>query len=638
MHTKEIADPAATTVEQFKQDISGLVSLSPENIRLVCEGRVLENVYPLSHYNLADNATIHCLEYRQQAAPSAAAQVIPTGNAQDEMMAQMMNNPMVEAMMSSPEMMQMMLQMNPQLQQLCEQNPEIRRILEDPETLQQSMRAMRNPQLMREMMRNADRGMAQLNTIPGGEDALRRLHTEMIDPLNDAMSGGQPGQAGGPGNQQGSDRYAQDEIPTAPLANPFDQSRNSPPTTGAAGGPARASAATSVPGGGGGVMGMGPNPFASMGGMGGMGMPGANPFANLGAMGMPAAGSTAPPAGPPMGSPLFGGFGGVAPPPGGLFGGGSQQQPGAGNIDFLSQMLAGLQTSTPPASNMAATTSSTAAAASRDAGADEFKLELRYGSQAPIFHICKKTTSVKDLKGEVEPLVNFRRVYVRLIREGKVWENEKTVEDYLGGPAAGGATSSSAPATTEGSDHAAPPAATSATEGGPQPGAAGAPKSFVVYVTKNVENGQREVPLLPTAAASPSASASPATPAVNPFLAAFGGGAPAPAAFGGAAAGPGGAGAALPLAGMGGGNDALMQMLLGGGGGLGGGLGGGGGNALGGGGFGAMPMLGGNPREVYSTQLGQLRAMGFEDEDQCVRVLQEVNGDVSRALDRLFGA
>jgi len=174
MHTKEIADPAATTVEQFKQDISGLVSLSPENIRLVCEGRVLENVYPLSHYNLADNATIHCLEYRQQAAPSAAAQVIPTGNAQDEMMAQMMNNPMVEAMMSSPEMMQMMLQMNPQLQQLCEQNPEIRRILEDPETLQQSMRAMRNPQLMREMMRNADRGMAQLNTIPGGEDALRR--------------------------------------------------------------------------------------------------------------------------------------------------------------------------------------------------------------------------------------------------------------------------------------------------------------------------------------------------------------------------------------------------------------------------------------------------------------------------------
>eukprot|EP00392_Amoebophrya_sp_AT5.2_P003773 g3778.t1 len=422
--------------------------------------------------------------------------------------------------------------------------------------------------------------MAQLNTIPGGDDALRRLHTEMIDPLNDAMSGGQPGQAGGPGNQQGSDRYAQDEIPTAPLANPFDQSRNSPPTTGAAGGPARASAATSVPGGGGGVMGMGPNPFASMGGMGGMGMPGANPFANLGAMGMPAAGT----------------------------------------------------------SNMAATTSSTAAAASRDAGADEFKLELRYGSQAPIFHICKKTTSVKDLKGEVEPLVNFRRVYVRLIREGKVWENEKTVEDYLGGPAAGGATSSSAPATTEGSDHAAPPAATSATEGGPQPGAAGAPKSFVVYVTKNVENGQREVPLLPTAAASPSASASPATPAVNPFLAAFGGGAPAPAAFGGAAAGPGGAGAALPLAGMGGGNDALMQMLLGGGGGLGGGLGGGGGNALGGGGFGAMPMLGGNPREVYSTQLGQLRAMGFEDEDQCVRVLQEVNGDVSRALDRLFGA
>lgn len=59
------------------------------------------------------------------------------------------------------------MRMNPQLQEMMERNPEVARLLEDPEMLQQSMRAMRNPQLMREMMRNADRGMANLNAVSG---------------------------------------------------------------------------------------------------------------------------------------------------------------------------------------------------------------------------------------------------------------------------------------------------------------------------------------------------------------------------------------------------------------------------------------------------------------------------------------
>lgn len=78
-----------------------------------------------------------------------------------------------------------MMRMNPQMNELMENNPEMARILSDPETLQQSLNAMRNPGLMQEMMRNADRGMANLNTIPGGEAALRQVHSEMMDPLYD---------------------------------------------------------------------------------------------------------------------------------------------------------------------------------------------------------------------------------------------------------------------------------------------------------------------------------------------------------------------------------------------------------------------------------------------------------------------
>merc|ERR1719392_379496 len=107
-----------------------------------------------------------------------------------EMMQQMMSSPMVQQMMSDPEMIRNMMRMNPQMSQLMEQRPEIARILEDPEMLQQSMRMATNPSLMREMMRNADRSIGNLDVMPGGHNALRRAHEEVADPIFDAMAGG----------------------------------------------------------------------------------------------------------------------------------------------------------------------------------------------------------------------------------------------------------------------------------------------------------------------------------------------------------------------------------------------------------------------------------------------------------------
>merc|ERR1719198_159084 len=105
-----------------------------------------------------------------------------------EMMKQIMNSPMVQQMMSNPETVRAMMRMNPQLSQLMEQRPEIGRLLEDPEVLQQSMRMMANPSLMREMTRNADRALGNLDAMPGGHQALVRAHEEYIDPLYNAMS------------------------------------------------------------------------------------------------------------------------------------------------------------------------------------------------------------------------------------------------------------------------------------------------------------------------------------------------------------------------------------------------------------------------------------------------------------------
>merc|ERR1719343_267489 len=121
-----------------------------------------------------------------------------------EFMQQMMNSPFMQNMMSNPDMVRTIIRMNPQLNQLMEQRPEIARLLEDPEVLQQSMRMMANPSLMREMTRNADRAIGQLDAMPGGHNALVRAHEEFADPLYEAMAG-----ANGSGEGAAVNSYSQ---------------------------------------------------------------------------------------------------------------------------------------------------------------------------------------------------------------------------------------------------------------------------------------------------------------------------------------------------------------------------------------------------------------------------------------------
>merc|ERR1719240_421109 len=122
-----------------------------------------------------------------------------------------------QAMMrDNPEMMQQMMQ-SPMVQQMME-NPEIARLLEDPETLRQSARLMANPSLMREMQRQQDTAMGRLDVMPGGHQALARMHREVLDPLHSSMTGGT-----GDGNN-GVNTYTEDaqgHRNTAPLANPW---------------------------------------------------------------------------------------------------------------------------------------------------------------------------------------------------------------------------------------------------------------------------------------------------------------------------------------------------------------------------------------------------------------------------------
>ncbi|XP_075048760.1 ubiquilin-4 [Mixophyes fleayi] len=146
-----------------------------------------------------------------------------------EMLSQIMENPLVQNMMSNPDLMRQMIMANPQMQQLMERNPEISHMLNNPELMRQTMELARNPAMMQEMMRNQDRALSNLESIPGGYNALRRMYTDIQEPMFSAAReqfGNNPFSSAG-----GSDGSASQPLRTEnrePLPNPWNPSSPSP--------------------------------------------------------------------------------------------------------------------------------------------------------------------------------------------------------------------------------------------------------------------------------------------------------------------------------------------------------------------------------------------------------------------------
>jgi ubiquilin len=84
------------------------------------------------------------------------------------------------------------------------------------------MQMARNPSLMNEMMRNTDRQMANIEMMPGGFDALRRMHENIQAPLMDATAGGLAGM-GEPARPSGDAAGADN-----PFASLFQPESNTP--------------------------------------------------------------------------------------------------------------------------------------------------------------------------------------------------------------------------------------------------------------------------------------------------------------------------------------------------------------------------------------------------------------------------
>ncbi|PIN25755.1 Ubiquitin-like protein, partial [Handroanthus impetiginosus] len=119
------------------------------------------------------------------------------------MMRDIMNLPAIQSLMNNPEIMRSLIMSNPQMREIIDRNPELGHILNDPSILRQTLEAARNPELMREMMRNTDRAMSNIESSPEGFNMLRRMYENVQEPFLNATTAG-----GGATTDAGSNPFA----------------------------------------------------------------------------------------------------------------------------------------------------------------------------------------------------------------------------------------------------------------------------------------------------------------------------------------------------------------------------------------------------------------------------------------------
>ncbi|KAF8377705.1 hypothetical protein HHK36_031089 [Tetracentron sinense] len=194
------------------------------------------------------------------------------------MMREIMNTPVIQNLMNNPDLMRNLIMNNPQMREIIDRNPDLAHILNDPSTLRQTLEAARNPELMREMMRNTDRAMSNIESSPEGFNMLRRMYETVQEPFlnattmagdtgNDlatnpfaALLGNQGGVRSTNPSSTGTETTTGSPVPnTNPLPNPWS-------STGAAGGGPQTNTTTrSNP--------AGDARSTGIGGLGGLGLP-----------------------------------------------------------------------------------------------------------------------------------------------------------------------------------------------------------------------------------------------------------------------------------------------------------------------------------------------------------------------------
>jgi ubiquilin len=215
------------TIKEFKEAVSKKFNAQADQLCLIFAGKIMKDHETLNTHNIKDGLAVHLVikaprttttsqnqESNSASRPQADVNASPFGLgslgglsgleslglgsanfidlqqrmqrellSNPETMRQVLDNPMVQSLMNDPENMRTLVTANPQMQELMQRNPEISHMLNNPELLRQTMELARNPSMLQELMRSHDRALSNLESIPGGYSALRRMYRDIQEPM-----------------------------------------------------------------------------------------------------------------------------------------------------------------------------------------------------------------------------------------------------------------------------------------------------------------------------------------------------------------------------------------------------------------------------------------------------------------------
>ncbi|XP_018366883.1 PREDICTED: ubiquilin-1 [Trachymyrmex cornetzi] len=267
--TVEIEENA--TIKEFKEAVSKKFNAQADQLCLIFAGKIMKDHETLSTHNIKDGLAVHLVikaprtattqnqESNSASRPQADVSASPFGLgslgglmgleslglgsanfidlqqrmqrellSNPETMRQVLDNPLVQSLMNDPENMRNLVTANPQMQELMQRNPEISHMLNNPELLRQTMELARNPSMLQELMRSHDRALSNLESIPGGYSALRRMYRDIQEPMLAAATNGRNPFAALVENSSNQDLQnpQQGQENRDPLPNPWNQSQN----------------------------------------------------------------------------------------------------------------------------------------------------------------------------------------------------------------------------------------------------------------------------------------------------------------------------------------------------------------------------------------------------------------------------
>nr|BAK06552.1 predicted protein [Hordeum vulgare subsp. vulgare] len=283
------------TVGEFKVIVAGSCDVPAPQQRLIYKGRILKDDQTLASYGVETDHTIHMVRGAAPPATSATPAAANLGTStmtpvntppaglgglfqglggtgtagsgafglsgsglpgleqmqqqlteNPNLMREVLNTPAMQNIMNSPDLIRDLIMNNPQMRELVDRNPDLAHVLNDPSILRQTVEAARNPELMREMMRNTDRAMSNIESSPEGFNMLRRMYETVQEPfMNATTMGGEGGTNPNPfaallGNQ-GSNQ-ARDPTGDAPTTAPAPNTNPLPNPWGANAGAAQGAA------------------------------------------------------------------------------------------------------------------------------------------------------------------------------------------------------------------------------------------------------------------------------------------------------------------------------------------------------------------------------------------------------------